>query len=41
LINLEAQRVTEEKAREEEEKEEVPEKKFTAKCLSDTFFATE
>jgi hypothetical protein len=33
LIELEARRVVEEKAREEEEKEGKPEKKFTAKGL--------
>jgi thioredoxin reductase len=37
LIELEAQRVVAEKAREEKEKEEEPEKKFTAKGLSDSF----
>jgi hypothetical protein len=36
-IELEAQRVVAEKAREEEDKGEEPEKKFTAKGLSDSF----
>ena len=37
FIELEAHRVAEEKAREEEKEEDEPEKKFTAKGLSDSF----